>query len=44
MKASLDPMNVGVRESRDSTDNPNSTAIIVGLDVTVPADETSPAA
>ena len=34
MKASLDPMNVGVRESRDSTDNPNSTAIIVGLDVT----------
>ena len=34
VKASLNPLNVAVRESRDSVDNPNSTAIIVGLDVT----------
>ena len=33
-KASLDPKGVTVRESRDSVDNPNSTAIIVGIDVT----------
>lgn len=31
---SLNPRNVKVRESRDSKDNPNSTAIIVALDVT----------
>jgi hypothetical protein len=30
----LDPKGVAVRESRDSVDNPNSTAVIVGLDVT----------
>lgn len=31
---SLDPKNIVVRESRDSQDNPNSNAIIIGLDVT----------
>lgn len=30
----LDPKGVAVRESRDSAANPNSTALIVGLDVT----------
>lgn len=30
----LNPLNVGIRESRDSTLNPQSNAIIVGLDVT----------
>ncbi len=30
----LDPKGITIRESRDSVDNPNSTAIIVGLDVT----------
>jgi hypothetical protein len=34
MDAELNPYGVGVRESRDSADNPNSTALIVGLDVT----------
>lgn len=34
MKDSLNPSGVAVRESRDSADNPNSTAMIVGLDVT----------
>jgi hypothetical protein len=34
MDASLDPKGVRVRESRDSSHNPNSTAMIVGLDVT----------
>lgn len=30
----LDPKGVGVRESRDSDDNPESTALIMGVDVT----------
>lgn len=30
----LDPMGVKIRESRDSADNPNSTPLIVALDVT----------
>lgn len=34
MKKELDPKGVKVRESRDSPDNPQSTAIIVALDVT----------
>jgi hypothetical protein len=34
MKATLDPKEVKLRESRDSVDNPNSTALIVALDVT----------
>lgn len=34
LKQSLDPKGVKVRESRDSKENPNSNAIIVGLDVT----------
>lgn len=30
----LDPKNIKIRESRDSAANPNSTAIIIGLDMT----------
>lgn len=34
MHKDLDPLGVKVRESRDSVDNPNSTPLIVGIDVT----------
>lgn len=34
IKSALDPKDVILRESVDSVDNPNSTAIIVGVDVT----------
>lgn len=34
MTNDLDPKGVKIRESRDSIDNPNSNAIIIGLDVT----------
>lgn len=34
MHKELDPKGVRLRESRDSTDNPNSTPVIVALDVT----------
>lgn len=34
MHKTLDPKGVKIRESRDSTDNPNSTPLIVGIDVT----------
>ena len=34
MKDTLDPKGVKIRESRDSVANPNSNAIIVGIDVT----------
>lgn len=34
MNKSLDPKGVKVRESRDSADNPNSTPLIVAIDVT----------
>ena len=34
MKSEYNPREIDVRESRDSADNPNSTPIIVGVDVT----------
>ena len=34
MKEELDPKNINIRESRDSVDNHNSNAIMIGLDVT----------
>lgn len=34
MDAALNPFGVKIRESRDSKDNPNSNALILGLDVT----------
>lgn len=34
MHDSLDPKGIAIRESRDSTDNPASTALIVAIDVT----------
>lgn len=34
MSKSLDPRGVKIRESRDSADNPNSTPLIIGIDVT----------
>lgn len=34
MHKDLDPKGVKIRESRDSVDNPNSTPLIVGIDVT----------
>ena len=34
MHPNLDPKGVKIRESRDSADNPNSTPLIVGIDVT----------
>jgi len=34
LNKNLDPKNIGMRESRDSADNPQSTPIIVALDVT----------
>lgn len=34
MKNNLDPKGITIRESCDSTDNPNATAVIIGLDVT----------
>jgi hypothetical protein len=34
MHSNLDPLNVKLRESRDSVDNPQSTPVIIALDVT----------
>lgn len=34
MHKNLDPKGIGMRESRDSTDNPQSTPVIIALDVT----------